>query len=194
MVILGCTCILCFYRLILSKRSHISAERKMLYERADKLEREAIEMANELPQDPDKRKVKEDLISHKTQEASKLEERAARLPQERYTDLLEKADQKQCEENEMIKNLSSDPQIAKLQKRTIEDIRREKNALRKEAHRRMATDLGEEDENDEKNEDEDGGEQDHIREYAGDGGRPDPTCHSTTNPNTTVHEPNLEEN
>ena len=57
----------------------------------------------------------------------------------------------------MIKNLSSDPQIAKLQKRTIEDIRREKNALRKEAHRRMATDSGEEDENEEKNEDEDGG-------------------------------------
>ena len=166
----------------------------MLYERADKLGREAIELANELPQDPDKRKVKEDLISHKTQEASKLEERAARLPQERYKDLLEKADQKQCEENEMIKNLSSDPQIAKLQKKTIEDIRREKNALRKEAHRRMATDSGEEDENEEKNEDEDGGEQDHVREYAGDREEPDATCHSTTNPNTTEQEPNLEEN
>ena len=193
-VILGCTCIFCSYRLILSKRSRISAERKMLYERADKLGREAIELANELPQDLDKRKVKEDLISHKTQEASKLEERAARLPQERYKDLLEKADQKQCEENEMIKNLSSDPQIAKLQKKTIEDIRREKNALRKEAHRRMATDSGEEDENEEKNEDEDGGEQDHVREYAGDREEPDATCHSTTNPNTTEQEPNLEEN
>ena len=193
-VILGGTCILCYYWLIISKRPHISAEQKELRDRADKLEREAMEMANELPQDPDERKVKEDLISHKTQEASKLEERAVGLPQERYTDLLEKADQKQCEENEMIKNLSSDPQIAKLQKRTIEDIRREKNALRKEAHRRMATDSGEEDENEEKNEDEDGGEQDHVREYAGDREEPDATCHTTTNPNTTEQELNLEEN
>ena len=88
-VILGCTCILCYYWLIISKRSHISAEQKELRDRADKLEREAMEMANELPQDPDERKVKEDLISHKTQEASKLEERAVGLPQERYTDLLE---------------------------------------------------------------------------------------------------------
>ena len=88
----------------------------------------------------------------------------------------------------MIKNLSSDPQIAKLQKRTIEDTRREKKALRKKAHRCMATDSGEKDENDEKNEDEDGGEQDHVREYAGDGGEPDATCHSTSNPNTTVQE------
>ena len=114
-----------------------------------------MEMANELPQDPDKSKQKKDLISHKTQEASKLEERAVGLPQERYTDLLEKADHKQREENEMIKNLSSDPQIAKLQKKTIKDTRRDKNALRKEAHCSMATDSGEEDENEEKNEDED---------------------------------------
>ena len=162
-VILGGTCILCYYWLIIRKRPHISAEQKELRDRADKLEREAIEMANELPQDPDKRKVKEDLISHKTQEASKLEERAVGLPQERYTDLLEKADQKQREENEMIKNLSSDPQIAKLQKeKTIKDTRREKNTLRKEAHCSMATDSGEEDENEENNEDEDGGEQDHV--------------------------------
>ena len=137
-IVLGCACILCSYRLILSKHSRISAERKMLFERADKLEREAIQLANELPQDPDERNVKEDLISHKTQEASKLRDQAARLPQERYNDLLEKADQKQREEDEMIKNLSSDSQIAKLQKRTIEDIRGEKNVLRKEAHRRMA--------------------------------------------------------
>ena len=38
----------------------------LLYETADKLEREAMELANELPRDPDKRKVKDDLISHKT--------------------------------------------------------------------------------------------------------------------------------
>ena len=187
-VILGGTCILCYYWLIKSKRPQLSAEQKELRDRADKLEREAIEMANELPQDPDKRKMKEDLISHKTQEASKLRDQAARLPQERYTDLLEKADQKQREENEMIKNLSSDPQIAKLQKRTIEDTRREKKALRKEAHRCMATDSGEKDENEEKNEDEDGGEQDHIREYAGDGGEPDAKCHSTTNSTRTKRE------
>ena len=158
LLILGCACILCSYRLIHSKHTRTLARQKLLFERADKLEREAIEMANELPQDPDKRKVKEDLISHKTQEASKLEERAVGLPHERYNDLLQKADQKQREEDEMIKNLSSDPQIANLQKRTIEDTRREKNALRKEAHRRMATDSGEEDKNEEKNEDEDGGE------------------------------------
>ena len=70
----------------------------LLYETADKLEREAMELANELPRDPDKRKVKDDLISHKTLEASKLQEQAARLPQKRYKDLLEKADQKQYEE------------------------------------------------------------------------------------------------
>ena len=160
---IGCTCIVCFYKHIISKRYRITAEQEKLLERADKLEREAMEMANELPQDPDERKVKEDLISHKTQEASKLRDRAARLPQERYKYLLEQADQKQREEDEKIKNLSSDPQIAKLQKKTIEDIRKEKNALRKEAHRRMATG-GEED-----NEDKDGGEQ-----YTSDGEKPEP--------------------
>ena len=151
LLIVGCMC--CYIR---SKHTRTTAEQKFLFERADKLEREAIEMANELPQDPDKRKMKEDLVSHKTQEASKLRDQAARLPQERYTDLLEKADQKQREEDEMIKNLSSDPQIAKLQKKAIEDIKREKNALRKEAHRRMTTDYGEEDV--------DGSEQDHVQE------------------------------
>ena len=157
---------MCCY--IHSKHTRTTAEQKLLFERADKLEREAIEMANELPQDPDKKKVKEDLISHKTQEASKLRDQAARLPQERYNDLLEKADQKQREEDEMIKNLSSDPQIAKLQKKAIEDIRREKNALRKEAHRRMATDYGEEDV--------DGSEQDHVQKDASDGEEPDTTA------------------
>ena len=157
---IGCTCIVCFYRYIISKRYRITAEQEKLLERADKLEREAMEMANELPQDPDEKKVKEDLISHKTQEASKLRDRAARLPQERYKYLLEQADQKQREEDEKIKNLSSDPQKAKLQKKTIEDIRKEKNALHKEAHRHMATD-GEEDE--------DGGEQ-----HTSDGEKPEP--------------------
>ena len=180
-LIIGCTCMVRSYRLIISKRSRITAEQEKLLERADKLEREAIEMANELPQDPDERKVKEDLISHKTQEASKLRDRAARLPQERYKDLLEQADQKQREEDEKIKNLSSDPQKAKLEKRSIEDIRKEKNALRKEAHRRMATDDGEED-----NEDEDGGEQHYVQEDASGGGEPEATWHSTANPNTTV--------
>ena len=162
LLIVGCMC--CYIR---SKRTCTTAEQKLLFERADKLEREAIEMANELPQDPDKRKVKGDLISHKTQEASKLRDQAARLPQERYTDLLEKADQKQHEEDEMIKNLSSDPQIAKLQKKAIEDIRREKNALRKEAHCRMATDYSE---------DVDGSEQDYVQEDASDGGKLDATA------------------
>ena len=69
LLIVGFMC--CYIR---SKHTRTTAEQKLLFERADKLEREAIEMANELPQDPDKRKVKEDLISHKTQEASKLEE------------------------------------------------------------------------------------------------------------------------
>ena len=178
---IGYTCIVCFYRHIISKRYRITAEQEKLLERADKLEREAMEMANELPQDPDERKVKEDLISHKTQEASKLRDRAARLPQERYKYLLEQADQKQHEEDEKIKNLSSDPQKAKLEKRSIEDTRKEKNALRKEAHRRMATDDGEED-----NEDEDGGEQPHVQEDASGGGDPEATWHSTVNPNTTV--------
>ena len=162
LLIVGCIC--CFIR---RKHTRIFPEQKLLFERADKLEREAIEMANELPQDPDERNVKEDLISHKTQEASKLRDQAERLPQERYNDLLEKADQKQREEDEMIKNLSSDPQIAKLQKKAIEDIRREKNALRKEAHRRMATDFGE---------DVDGSEQDYVKEDAGDGREPDTTA------------------
>ena len=67
----------------------------------------------------------------------------------------------------MIKNLSSDPQIAKLQKKAIEDIRRKKNALRKEAHRRMATDFGE---------DVDGSEQDYVQEDASDGREPDATA------------------
>ena len=170
LLIVGCIC--CYIR---SKHTHTTTEQKVLYERADKLEREAMEMTKELPQDPDKRKVKEDLISHKTQEASKLRDLAARLPQERYKDLLEQADQKQREEDEKIKNLSSDPQIAKLQKRIIEDIRKEKNALRKEAHRRMATDEGEED-----NEDEDGGEQHHVPEDASDGGEPEPKYYNDT--------------
>ena len=155
LLMVGCMC--CYMR---SKHTRTAGEQKLLYEKADKLEKEAMEMANELPQDPDEKKVKEDLISHKTHEASKLRDRAARLPQERYKYLLEQADQKQREEDEKIKNLSSDPQIAKLQKKTIEDIRKEKNALRKEAHRHMATD-GEEDEN--------GGEQ-----HTSDGEKPEP--------------------
>ena len=171
LLIVGCMC--CYIR---SKHTRTTAEQKLLFERADKLEREAIEMANELPQDPDKRKVKEDLISHKTQEASKLRDQAARLPQERYKDLLEKADQKQCEEDEMIKNLSSDPQIAKLQKKAIEDIRKEKNALRKEAHRRMATDLGEEDV--------DGSKQGNVQKDASDGREPDATAQTQQYKNT----------
>ena len=89
---------MCCY--IRSKHTHTTAEQKLLYETADKLEREAMEMANELPQDPDKGKMKGDLISHKNQEASKLRDQAARLPQKRYKDLLEKADQKQYEELE----------------------------------------------------------------------------------------------
>ena len=181
LLIIGCTCILCCYRLIISKHPRISAEQEKLRGSADKLEREAMEMANELPQDPDKRKVKEDLISHKTQEASKLRDQAARLPQERYKDLLEQADEKQREEDEKIKNLSSDPQIAKLEKKSIKDIRKEKNALRKEAHRRMATDESEED-----TEDQDGGEQHHVEVDASNGGEPEATWHSTANPITTV--------
>lgn len=46
-------CILCCYWPKISKCPHLSAEQVKLRESNDKLEREGIEMANELPQDPE---------------------------------------------------------------------------------------------------------------------------------------------
>ena len=158
------------------KELRIPAEMKELHERADKLEREANEIPNKLPQDPDERKI---IIAYKLQEASKLREDARKLRPEmdkRCKCLRDQADEKEQKENEMIIQIPSlDPEIAELYKQKIEDIRQEKLQLRKEACRLAA-------ECDEDNEVEGcvDHEEDKVQEDA-----VDAVCYSTTNPNAT---------
>ena len=128
-VIVGCIYCKC------NRHTRITAEQKALYKRADKLEREATKLGKNLPQDPGERKVTEGIISRKMEEASKLRDRAASLPQERYKNYLDKADEKESEEIDMINNLSSDPKKAELEKRVMKDKRKEKKCLRKKARR-----------------------------------------------------------
>ena len=66
MVGLTINIILCCYWPKISKCPHLSAEQVKLHESNDKLEREGIEMANELPQDPEEVKGDLILISHDT--------------------------------------------------------------------------------------------------------------------------------
>ena len=77
-LIIGCTFCICCYRL--SKRPRIPVKQEKLCEDAKMLERDAMQMANELPEDPGKMKVKESLIAHNKQEASRLRNQAAKLP------------------------------------------------------------------------------------------------------------------
>ena len=180
LLILGCMCIICCYKL--SKRKPcIYAKQKMLHERADKLEREAIKMANKLPKDPDRRKVKEDLISHQKQQASKLRDQAAKLPDEnakRCKELCDQADQKEQEKKNLLDNLepqTGDKTKRKKQLKTIEKLEKEIERLRKAANR-MAIDSGDK-------KDGDNSEEGNVQEDTSDG--VDATCRSTTNPNST---------
>ena len=126
-VVVGCIC--CKYY----RHTRITAEQKVLYKRAHKLEREATKLGKNLSQDPGKRKVTEGIISRKMEEASKLCDRAASLPQERYKYYLDKADEKESEEINMINNLSSDPKKAELEKRVMKDKRKAKKCLHEKA-------------------------------------------------------------
>ena len=176
-VLLILVCIVCCYKL--SKRKPcIYAKQKKLLERADKSEKEAIKMANKLPKDPDKRKVKESLISHKKQVASDLRDQARKLPDEnakRCKELRDQADQKEQKKNSLLDNLDPDPTKRKEQLKMIKKLGEEIERLRKAADR-MTTDSDEE---------EQGGnsEEDIVQEDTSDG--VDATCRSTTNPNST---------
>ena len=177
LLILGCMCIVCCYKLSKCKPC-ISAKQKELYEIADKLEQNGIKMANKLPKDPNKSKVKESLISHEKQQASKLRDQAAKLPDDnakRCKDLRDQADKKEQEQKSLIDDLDSDPTKRKLQLKLFKDHGKEKERLRKEADRRTI-------DSDEKKE---GGnsEEDNVQEDTSDG--VDATCRSTTNPNST---------
>ena len=179
LLILGCMCIICYK---LSKRKPcIYAKQEKLLERADKLDREAMEMANKLPKDPDRRKVKEDLISYKKQQASDLRDQAAKLPDEnakRCKELRDQADQKEQEKKRLLDNLepqTRDKTKRKEQLKMIKKLEEERECLRKAADR-MTIDSGEE-------KDDGNCEEDNVQEDTSDGG--DATCHSTTNPNST---------
>ena len=179
LLILGCMCIRCYK---LSKRNPcIYAKQEKLLERADKLDRETMEMANKLPKDSDRRKVKEDLISYKKQQASKLRDQAAKLSQDnakRCKELRDQADQKEQKKNSLLDNLepqTGDKTKRKEQLKMIKKLGEEIERLRKAADR-MTIDSGGE---------KDGGnsEEDTVQEDTCDG--VDATCRSTTNPNST---------
>ena len=180
LLILGCMCIICCYKL--SKHNPcIYAKQEKLLERADKLDREAMEMANKLPKNPDRRIVKESLISYKKQQASDLRDQAAKLPDEnakRYKELRDQANQQEQEKNSLLDNLepqTGDKTKRKEQLKTIKKLEKEIERLRKAADR-MTIDLGEE---------KDGGncEEDNVQDDASYG--EDATCRSATNPNST---------
>ena len=180
LLILGCMCIICCYKL--SKRKPcIYAKQEKLLERADKLDRETMEMANKLPKDPDRRKVKEDLISYKKQQASKLRDQAAKLSQDNAKhckELRDQANQQEQKKNSLLDNLepqTGDKTKRKEQLKTIKKLEKEIERLRKAADR-MTIDSGQE---------KDGGnsEEGNVQEDTCDGG--DATCRSTTNPNST---------
>ena len=141
-LILGC--IICYK---CSKHSHITAEQKALYKRADKLDKDAKTLRKNLPRDPGEREVTNGIISRKMDEAKELRAQAASLRQERYNDYLDKADKKESEEIDMIQNLSSDPEKAKLEKQVLKDKRKAKKCFRKKACRCMPDSDAKEDEN-----------------------------------------------
>ena len=132
LIILGC--IICYK---CSKRTHITAEQKALYKRADKLDKDANNLRKNLPRDPGEREVTNGIISRKMDEAKELRAQAASLQQVLYNDYLDKADQKESEEIDMIQNLSSDPEKAKLEKKVLKDKRKAKKCFRKKACRCM---------------------------------------------------------
>ena len=121
-LILGC--IICYK---CSKHSHITAEQKALYKRADKLDKDAKTLRKNLPRDPGEREVTNGIISCKMDEAKELRAQAASLRQERYNEYLDKANKKESEEIDMIQNLSSDPEKGKLEKQVLKDKRKAKN-------------------------------------------------------------------
>ena len=141
-LILGC--IICYKY---SKRTHITAEQKALCKRADKLDKDANNLRKNLPRDPGEREVTNGIISRKMDEAKELRAQAASLRQERYNEYLDKANKKESEEIDMIQNLSSDPEKAKLEKQVLKDKRKAKKCFRKKACRCIPDSDAKEDEN-----------------------------------------------
>ena len=180
LLIVGCMCIICCHKLS-KRKSSISAKQEKLHERADKSEKEAIKMANKLPKNPDKRKVKESLISHQKQQASKFRDQAAKLPDDnakRCKKLRDQADKKEQKKKSLLDNLepqTGDKTKRKEQLKMIKKLGEEIERLRKAADR-MTIDSGEE-------KDGGNGEEGNVQDDTSDGG--DAICRSTTNPNST---------